>query len=91
MKKQEFIDAYLQAVGFESKKKSGEAVEAFLDLIVKALSRGDEVSFPGFGVFKVVDRKARMGVNPKTGEKIQIAASKKPKFRAGKLFKEAIK
>lgn len=91
MKKHDFIDAYMQAVGFESKKKSGEAVEAFLDIIVKEMSKGGEVAFPGFGTFKVADRKARMGVNPKTGEKIQIAASKKPKFRAGKLLKEAIK
>lgn len=91
MKKHEFVDAYLQAVGFESKKKAGEAVESFLDIILKELGKGGEVGFPGFGTFKVVDRKARMGVNPKTGEKIQIAASKKPKFRAGKLFKEAVK
>jgi DNA-binding protein HU-beta len=48
------------------------------------------VAITGFGTFKVADRKARMGVNPKTGEKIQIAASKKPKFRAGKLLKEAV-
>lgn len=91
MKKQEFAEAYMQAVGLESKKKSLEAVDAFLDLIVKALGRGEEVGFPGFGTFKVADRKARMGVNPKTGEKIQIAASKKPKFRAGKFLKEAVK
>jgi DNA-binding protein HU-beta len=91
MKKHEFVDAYLQAVGFESKKKASEAVESFLDIILKELGKGGEVAFPGFGTFKVVDRKARMGINPKTGEKIQIAASKKPKFRAGKLFKEAVK
>ena len=81
----------MQVMGLESKKRAVEAVDAFLDLIVKEMSKGGEVAFPGFGTFKVVDRKARMGVNPKTGEKIQIAASKKPKFRAGKLLKEAVK
>ena len=81
----------MQAVGLESKKKSIEAVDAFLDIILKELSKGGEVAFPGFGVFRVVKRAARMGVNPKTGEKIQIAASTKPKFRAGKLFKDAVK
>ncbi len=91
MKKHEFADALTQAVGLESKKKGVEVVEAFLDIIVKEMSKGGEVAFPGFGTFKVVDRKARMGVNPKTGEKIQIAASKKAKFRAGKLLKEAVK
>jgi len=91
MKKQEFAEAYMQAVGLESKKKSVEAVDAFLDIILKELGRGGEVAFPGFGVFRVVKRAARMGVNPKTGEKIQIAASTKPKFRAGKLFKDAVK
>lgn len=91
MKKHEFADALMQAVGLESKKKSVEVVDAFLDLIVKEMGKGGEVAFPGFGTFKVADRKARMGINPKTGEKIQIAASKKPKFRAGKLLKEAVK
>ncbi len=91
MKKAEFAEAFMQATGMETKKKSLECVESFLDLIIKALGRGEEVAFPGFGTFRVVKRAARMGVNPKTGEKIQIAASTKPKFRAGKLFKEAVK
>lgn len=91
MKKVEFVDALMQAMAIETKKKALETVEAFLDIIVKALGRGDEVAFPGFGTFRVVKRAARMGVNPKTGEKIQIAASTKPKFRAGKLLKEAVK
>lgn len=91
MKKAEFAEALMSACGLETKKRSVEVVEAFLDLVVKALSRGDEVAFPGFGTFRVVKRAARMGVNPKTGEKIQIAASTKPKFRAGKLLKEAVK
>lgn len=91
MKKAEFAESFMTAVGLESKKKAVEAVDAFLDLILKTLAGGGEVAFPGFGVFKVVKRAERMGVNPKTGEKIKIAASTKPKFRAGKLFKDAVK
>ncbi|MDO8584927.1 MAG: HU family DNA-binding protein [bacterium] len=91
MKKAEFAEALGQALGLETKKKGMETVDAFLDIVVKALSRGEEVSFPGFGVWRVVKRAARMGVNPKTGEKIQIAASTKPKFRVGKALKEAVK
>lgn len=91
MKKVEFAQHLMEKCGFESKKKSMEVVEAFLDIILKALGSGGEVSFPGFGTFKVVHRAERQGVNPKTGEKITIKASTKPKFRAGKLFKEAVK
>ena len=81
----------MKIANIEVKKQALAVVDAVLDTIVKALSKGDEVAFTGFGVFKVVKRAARMGVNPKTGEKIQIAASTKPKFRAGKLLKEAVK
>ena len=54
------------------------------------MSRGEEVAITGFGTFRVAKRAARMGINPKTGEKIHIAASVKPKFRAGKMLKEAV-
>lgn len=91
MKKVEFVQHLMEKCGFESKKRSMEVVEAFLDLITKTLSSGGEVSFPGFGTFKVANRAERQGVNPKTGEKITIKASIKPKFRAGKLLKEAVK
>ncbi len=91
MKKAEFAEALMQVTGMETKKKAVEVVEAFLDLIIKTMTKGEEVAFPGFGTFKVVKRAARMGRNPATGASIQIAASTKPKFRAGKLFKEAVK
>jgi DNA-binding protein HU-beta len=81
----------MQSVGLESKKQAEAVVDAVFDTITKVLSKGDEVKLPGFGVFKVARRSERMGVNPKTGEKIKIAASIKPKFRAGKLLKEAVK
>lgn len=80
----------MDAAGIETKKQAVMAVEAMFDAIVKSLSKGEEVAIAGFGTFRVAKRAARMGINPKTGEKIQIAASIKPKFRAGKLLKEAV-
>lgn len=91
MKKPELVAAVMEAASMEVKKQATEAVEAVFDTITKALTRGEEVAIPGFGTFKVAKRAARMGVNPKTGEKIQIAASIKPKFRAAKALKEAVK
>jgi len=91
MKKDDLVLAIQSAAGLETKKQAQEIVEAFFDTIVKTLAKGEEVNITGFGSFRVVKRAARMGVNPKTGEKIQIAASIKPKFRAGKLLKEAVK
>ena len=80
----------MSAASIETKKQAQMIVEAVLDTIVKTLGKGDEVAISGFGTFRIARRAARMGVNPKTGEKIQIKASVKPKFRAGKLFKEAV-
>jgi DNA-binding protein HU-beta len=91
MKKDGLVEAVMKAAEIETKKQAVAAVEAIFDAIVKTMSRGEEVAISGFGTFRVVKRAARMGVNPKTGEKIQIAASTKPKFRAGKLLKEAVK
>ncbi len=90
MKKDGLVEAVMSAAGIETKKQAQAAVEALFDTIVKTLGRGEEVAITGFGTFKVAKRAARMGVNPKTGEKIQIKASTKPKFRAGKLLKEAV-
>ena len=91
MKKAEFAEHLMKDCGLESKKKAIEVVEAFWGIITKTLASGGEVSFPGYGAFKAVHRKERMGVNPKTGERITIAASIKAKFRVGKLLKEAVK
>lgn len=91
MNKPDVVEAVMQAAGLEVKKQATTAVEAVFETITKALSRGEEVAISGFGTFKVAKRAARMGVNPKTGEKIQIAASIKPKFRAAKALKEAVK
>ena len=91
MKKPDLIAAVMQEASIEVKKQATEAVDAVFNTITKSLSRGEEVAIPGFGTFKVAKRAAREGVNPKTGEKIQIAASIKPKFRAAKALKEAVK
>lgn len=91
MKKDGLVEAVMKAAGIETKKRAQEAVEAIFDTIVKTLSRGEEVAISGFGTFRIAKRAARMGVNPKTGERIQIAASTKPKFKAGKALKEAVK
>ncbi|KKT90823.1 MAG: DNA-binding protein HU-beta [Candidatus Jorgensenbacteria bacterium GW2011_GWA2_45_13] len=90
MKKDGIVDAVMNAANIETKKQAQLAVDAMFDTIVKTLGRGEEVGITGFGTFRIAKRAARMGVNPKTGEKIQIAASTKPKFRAGKVLKEAV-
>jgi len=89
MTKDELIEAVAQ--GCCSKKEAGEAVSAVFDTITKALSKGQEVVLTGFGKFSVSKRAARMGVNPRTGEKIKIKATTVPKFKAGKSLKEAVK
>ena len=73
-----------------SKGEAGEAVEATLENIVKALRQGDDVRLVGFGTFTVTERKASEGRDPRTGATIKIAASKNPKFKAGKVLKEAV-
>ena len=75
----------------KTKKDAQEVVDCVLSSITKALEKGDSVSLVGFGTFKVVARKARKGRNPQTGAEIDIAASKAPKFVAGKTLKEAVK
>ncbi len=74
-----------------TKKEAQAAVDCVLSSIAEALGKGDKVSLIGFGTFKVVERKARKGRNPQTGEEIDVAASKVPKFVAGKALKQAVK
>ncbi|WP_350333932.1 HU family DNA-binding protein [Coralliovum pocilloporae] len=73
-----------------SKAAAGQAVEATFDAIADALKSGDEVRIIGFGNFSVTERAASEGRNPRTGEPIQIPASKTPKFKAGKGLKDAV-
>jgi DNA-binding protein HU-beta len=88
--KQEFVDQVSSSSGL-GKKEAGDAVDAVLNVIQETLSRGGEISFTGFGKFSVADRGARQGVNPQTGERIQIAASRVPRFSAGSALKNAVK
>jgi DNA-binding protein HU-beta len=87
--KSEFVDQVADRAGL-SKKDAGDAVDAMLETIEGALKRGSDVVFSGFGKFSVSDRSAREGRNPATGEKIQIAASRVPKFTAGAALKKAV-
>jgi DNA-binding protein HU-beta len=73
-----------------SKADAGKAVDAVFDGIIDALKKGDDVRLVGFGTFAVAERAASEGRNPRTGEKISIAASKQPKFKAGKALKDAV-
>ena len=90
MTKQEFVDQVANESGL-SKGDASSAVDAVLEVIQGTLKRGGEISFTGFGKFSVADRGARQGVNPQTGERIQIAASRVPRFSAGSALKKAVK
>ena len=90
MNKMALVDAVNEKIG-GTKKSSEDAVDAVFDAIIATLAKGDEVAISGFGSFVVKRRAARMGVNPRTGEKIQINATVTPKFRAGKSLKMAVK
>jgi DNA-binding protein HU-beta len=90
MNKEDLAGAIVSKINC-TKKDAQDALEAILDAITKALSKGDDVAITGFGAFTVKHRAARNGINPKTGEKIKIAAAKVPKFKAGKGLKDAVK
>ena len=89
MTKTEFVDQVADRAGL-SKKDAADAVDAVLDTIEQALGRGSEITFAGFGKFSVSLRSAREGRNPATGETIQIAASRVPKFTPGAALKKAV-
>jgi DNA-binding protein HU-beta len=88
--KQEFVDK-LADKSMLNKRDAAKAVDAFIDTITDTLRSGGEVSFTGFGKFSTSNRAARQGVNPRTGERVQIAASRVPKFSAGSQLKAAVK
>lgn len=89
MTKAELIDAIATKLG-GSKADAGKALEAVLDSLQDALVKGEMIKLPGFGQFEVTERGERTGRNPQTGAEITIAASKAPKFSAGKALKDAI-
>jgi DNA-binding protein HU-beta len=88
--KADFIDRVANKSGL-SKRDATKAVDAFLDSITDALKGGEAVSFTGFGKFSAQERAARQGVNPRTGERVQIPAATVPKFSAGSALKQALR
>lgn len=89
MNKAELTDAVAASANL-TKSDAGNAVDAVFGAVESALAKGDSVSLIGFGTFSVSDRAARTGRNPRTGETIQIAASRAAKFKAGKALKDAV-
>lgn len=89
MNKSELIGSIAEKTGL-SKKNSEKALNAAVDAITEALKGGDKVQLVGFGVFETKSRAARTARNPKTGESIQIPASKAAQFKPGKALKDAI-
>ncbi|MCR4821507.1 MAG: HU family DNA-binding protein [Treponema sp.] len=89
MNKAELIDA-IAADTKLSKKDTDAFIRAFIENVSKSMEKGDSVQLIGFGTFEVGERAAREGRNPKTGETIKIAASKCPRFKAGKALKDRV-
>jgi DNA-binding protein HU-beta len=89
MKKDDLVIFVSEKAGI-TRKAAGETINAVLEGISSALEKGDSVSLIGFGSFKVVERSAREGRNPRTGEKIHISASRTVKFTPGKVFKQRV-
>lgn len=89
MNKGDLVDAVAQKATV-TKKQADAVITATLEAIMEAVSDGDKVTLVGFGSFESRERKAREGRNPKTGEKMEIPATKVPAFSAGKLFKEKV-
>ena len=89
MNKTELVAAIADKAGI-SKKDAEGVVAAFTEIVTKELKKGGKVQLVGFGTFEVTKRSARTGRNPQTGATMKIAASKAPKFKPGKAFKDAI-
>jgi DNA-binding protein HU-beta len=89
MNKAELIEAIAESADL-NKASATRALESMVSAITNTLQNGGSVTISGFGTFSVRDRAAREGRNPRTGETIQIAASKAPGFKAGKAFKDAL-
>lgn len=90
MNKTELVDAIHSAAGGVDKKDVAEVVDAFINVVQGAVARDDKVTIPGFGAWSRSQRAARTGRNPRTGEPVQIAASKGVKFSAGAAFKKEV-
>jgi DNA-binding protein HU-beta len=88
--KSQLVDAIVARTGL-TRQQSTEAIDAALGAVEDVLGRGGEVSLSGFGKFSVAERGARQGVHPRTGEPMQIAATRVPKFTAGSNLKAAVR
>ena len=89
MNKTELVAALAEKTEL-SKKDAEKALKAFTDVVAEELKKGEKVQLVGFGTFEVAEREAREGRNPRTGETMTIAASKSPKFKAGKALKDSL-
>ena len=89
MNKAELVAAMAEQAGL-SKKDAEAALKAFTDVVSDELKNGGKVQLVGFGTFEVSERAAREGRNPQSGEVMKIAASKAPKFKAGKALKDSV-
>ena len=89
MNKTELVAAIAEQADL-SKKDAEAAQKAFTDFVSKSLKKGENIQLVGFGTFEVSKRSARTGRNPQTGKTMKIAASKAPKFKAGKALKDAV-
>ena len=89
MNKTEFVAAIAENAGL-TKKDAEAAVKAFADVVAAELKKGEKIQLVGFGTFEVSERAAREGRNPQTGKTMKIAASKAPKFKAGKALKDLV-
>lgn len=89
MNKTELMDALSQNSGL-SKVDAAKFTDALAKVVTEVLQSSDQVTIPGLGAFAITNRAARVGRNPKTGEPIQIAASRAAKFKAGKALKDAL-
>lgn len=89
MNKAELVAAIAERTEL-SKKESEKALKAFIDVVTEELKKGEKIQLVGFGTFEVAERAAREGRNPQTGKTMKIAASKAPKFKAGKALKDEI-
>ena len=87
--KNDLVTAVANSTGL-SKTDAGKAVDGVFDAITAALKSGEEVRLVGFGTFSVSSRAASEGRNPRTGQKINIPASKQPKFKAGKVLRDSV-
>ena len=89
MTKAELVNAIAREADL-TKAQAGKALDATVNAISEALKQGDKITSVGFGTFSVGERAARVGKNPQTGERLEIKASKVPKFKAGKLPKDSV-